>query len=702
MSMRGFLLTIVLLFAPLGAMAQDLATLVADTITVDPAGRVTATGNVEVFYQGRRLQAQSVSYTRNGDQLTFQGPILVTNTDGSVFTADAAQLDRDLRNGVLTSARLVLDQQLQIAASEIARVGNRYTRLDRAVASACQVCASNPTPLWEIRASRVIHDAQGQQLYFEDAQVRVAGVPVFYVPRLRLPDPSLSRATGVMIPRFSQSSELGTGVKLPYFIALGDHADVTLTPYYSSVTRTVEYQYRHLFRRGEIKATGAISDDTLEGGRGYFFGNARYQLPRGFVVEGQLEFVSDPGYLFTYDYSDKDRLTNELAFTRVRRKDEFRAGITEYRTLRDSEIPIRDTLPDRFLEVSYRRDIPQLSFGGRTDLSLDATSVIRPSAVNIDGRDVSRIGAALDWQRTWVRPEGLVITTEIGARLDTYNIGQDSTFATTLTRFVPRAATELRWPFSRRTQDGGTEVFEPVLRIDVSDTGGDQVPLEDSTVVEFDEANLFAASRYPGNDGVEDGTRIAAGVTWRRSDPRGWQTDLAVGRVANLDGDLGFAVGTGLAGDRSEWLVAARLGVGDELSLVSRMLFDENVKFTLTETRIDWQADRFALASSYIFALPEPAEGRLDRLSEWSFDGSYDVNDSWTAKTNWRYDFEADKATRAGIGLGYRNECVDVELSLSRRFATSTSIDPTTDFGFRVSLNGVGGKTGPTRNKCRG
>ncbi|CAN0602191.1 unnamed protein product, partial [Ectocarpus sp. 12 AP-2014] len=231
---------------------------------------------------------------------------------------------------VLTSARLVLDQQLQIAASEIARVGNRYTRLDHAVASACQVCAANPTPLWEIRAARVIHDAQEQQLYFENAQVRVAGVPIFYVPRLRLPDPSLSRATGVLIPRFQQSTELGTGVKLPYFIALGDHADLTVTPYISSATRTLEYQYRHLFRRGALTFEGAATDDNLEGGRGYFFGNARYQLARGFVLEGQLEFVSDPGYLFTYDYSDKDRLTNELAFTRVRRKDVFRAGITEY------------------------------------------------------------------------------------------------------------------------------------------------------------------------------------------------------------------------------------------------------------------------------------------------------------------------------------------------------------------------------------
>ena len=699
---RAFFLSVVLILAPLTALAQELATLVADTISIDPSGRVTATGNVEVFYQGRRMQAQSVSYDRNGDQLSIDGPITVTNSDGTVFTAQAAELDRDLRNGVLTSARLVLDQQLQIAASEIARVGNRYTQLDRAVASACRVCASNPTPLWEIRASRVIHDAQEQQLYFENAQIRVAGIPIFYLPRLRLPDPSRKRTTGVLIPRLGSTTDLGTGVKLPYFIALGDHADLTITPYFSSITRTIEYRYRHLLPRGEISFDGALTDDDLEGSRGYFFGQAKYRLPRGFLAEGQLEFVSDPGYLFVYDYSDKDRLINEFAVTRVRRKDTFRVGVTEYRTLRDSEIAIRDTLPDRFIEVSYKRDIPQLSFGGRTDLSLDAISIIRPSSADVVGRDVSRIGTAIDWQRTWIRPEGLIAKTELGARLDAYSIGQDSTFDATLTRVIPRAAVELRWPFSRNTLNGGTEVLEPVVRVDVSDTGGDRVPLVDSTVVEFDEANLFSTSRYPGIDGAENSTRVAAGLSWRRSHPSGWQADLAFGRVVNLSGELGFADGSGLEGDRSEWLVASRLSFGNDLSLVSRMLFDENVKFTLTETRVDWQAGKFTLASSYIFARPEPAEGRDVSLSEWSFRSKYEFDSGWSANTNWRYDFNADKATRAGVGLGYQTECIDVGLSLSRRFATSTSIDPTTDFGFRVSLNGVGGREGPARNKCRG
>ena len=61
------------------------------------------------------------------------GASATTDSDGTLFLADQAELDRDLQNGVLISARMVLNQQLQIAANEIARVGARYTRLDRVV-----------------------------------------------------------------------------------------------------------------------------------------------------------------------------------------------------------------------------------------------------------------------------------------------------------------------------------------------------------------------------------------------------------------------------------------------------------------------------------------------------------------------------------------------------------------------------------------
>ncbi len=688
---------------PATAYAQAQASLVSDTIDVDPGGRVTASGNVVITYQGIRLTADSLSYTRDGDQLMFSGPITVVEPDGNVFTATNATLDRNLRNGVLNSARLVLDRQLQLAAGRITRQNGRYTTMDRVVASSCEVCFGQSTPLWDIRANRVIHDQLERQLYFEDARVRVVGIPILYAPRLRLPDPTLKRATGFLIPRLRTSSELGTGLKLPYFVTLGEHADVTLTPYISTSTRTLELRFRQEIRDGRIDIIGAATNDDIEGRRGYLFGNAELRFPREFRAFAQFEFVSDPGYLFAYDYAQRDRLTNQIAVERVREKDIFRASITEFRTLRESEIAIRDTLTDRYIDVAYLRDLDVQPFGGRTRLRFDAATLNRPSSADVLGRDVSRIGAGIDWARTGVFGPGIVARGELGLRIDAYNIGQDSNFDNTQTRVIPRAAVELRWPWQRVTSGGANDVLEPVIRLDVTNPSSDNVPAEDSRIVEFDEANLFSFTRYPGIDASEDGVRLATGLNWRRSLPSDWQFDVALGRVSRLDGSLGYSAGSGLEGDQSEWLAAARVGHGDKFWLTTRSLFDDQTDFTLSETRLEMLRDTWQLGSSYLFAQPEPSEGRFDPLSELSFDGSVAFADNWTASTDWRYDFEAGRAARAGLGLKFENECIRLNLSLSRRFATSTSIKPITDFGFRVSLLGVGNQArgSSSSHSCR-
>ena len=52
-----------------------------------------------------------------------------------------------------------------------------------------------------------------------------------------------------------------------------------------------------------------------------------------------------------------------------------------------------------------------------------------------------------------------------------------------------------------------------------------------------------------------------------------------------------------------------------------------------------------------------------------------------------------DLESRAGIGVTYTNECVDISLSASRRFTSSTILVPSTDISFTVGLRGFTTKT---------
>ena len=117
------------LLSPMAAKAQDLATLIADKVAVSGDNSLVASGGVEVLYQGRRLRASRIIYDKTTDKLQIEGPITLSDGSDTLVLASAADLSADLTNGVLTSARLVLNQQLQVAAARIFRVDGRYTSL---------------------------------------------------------------------------------------------------------------------------------------------------------------------------------------------------------------------------------------------------------------------------------------------------------------------------------------------------------------------------------------------------------------------------------------------------------------------------------------------------------------------------------------------------------------------------------------------
>lgn len=127
---------------PGGLQAQETATLVADRLEIAADNRLIAEGSIEVFYQGRRLTAERIVYDQAADRLSIEGPIRLTDAEGTTVIVSAqAELSADLTEGILQSARVVLNQQLQMAASQMVRSQGRYLQLDNAVASSCKVCA---------------------------------------------------------------------------------------------------------------------------------------------------------------------------------------------------------------------------------------------------------------------------------------------------------------------------------------------------------------------------------------------------------------------------------------------------------------------------------------------------------------------------------------------------------------------------------
>ncbi|MEO1960015.1 MAG: LPS assembly protein LptD, partial [Paracoccus sp. (in: a-proteobacteria)] len=364
-------------------------------------------------------------------------------------------------------------------------------------------------------------------------QLRAFGIPIAATPfTITAPDPTVDRKSGFLRPEIRTTSNLGFGVKIPYFQTLGDQADLTITPYVSANrTRTLELRYRQAFARGVTEWNGAISRDDIMPGktRGYVFGNAAFDLPRGYRLGIQVQAASDRGYLLDYGITDADRLWSGISLERITREKLFFGRVGNYESLRDDEN--NATSPAQVADVIWqRRFVPDL-IGGQGLMEWSAHAHRRPSDADQVGRDVARGSVGLDWRRQEILPGGLVGAAIAGLDADLYRIAQDSRYDDVETRVDPRIGVELRWPLIGGS-GGATHLVEPVAQLLWSPPGSDkEIPNEDSRLIEFDEGNLFSDNRFPGYDARETGLRANLGLSWTRIDPTGWSLGLTAGRV---------------------------------------------------------------------------------------------------------------------------------------------------------------------------
>ncbi len=703
--LRSFLILLAMLPATL--LAQDRgALLIADEVLIEGGGTLVATGNVEAVYNGQRLKARRITYDKNADTLVIEGPITLFDGDYTTVLADAGQLDRDMQNGILTGARIVMDDQLQLAATQINRTDGRYSQLYKAAVTSCQVCTDGGTPLWQIRARRVIHDAETRQLYLDGAQFRIGSVPVAYFPRLRLPDPTVTRATGFLTPSLYNSTLLGFGVKVPYFISIGDDKDLTLTPYYTTKTRTLEFRYRQAFASGGIEFEGAFSRDDLvrRDNRAYLFGRGVFALPQEYVLRFHVEAVKDDAYLVDYGYSDKDRLDSEISIERVRRDEWRRGALTYFHTLRAGEDS--STLPTSVANFDYEKRYFPSRLGGELRLAAEAHSHYRWSSETTDtdltdfdrfsdGRDVTRVMTSADWQRTWTVMGGLRATAQTGVAIDHIRVDDAGTTSrSSLTEATPNAAMTLRYPLAKTTPRGVTHMIEPMVQL--AWIGGDTPDIvnDESTRTEFDEGNLLSLSRFAAADRRERGASASYGVSWTRFAPSGLRSTVTVGQITRdraqreATGELTFSRSSGLRGTTSDTLIAAQIATQNGLTLTARGLLDGAFDTTKAEARAGWHNAVVDLGATYIWLPTDRQEDRSSTVSEWTLDGSYRISRHWTGDAEWRYNAASDRSVRAGLGVTYTNECVEVSLSASRRFTSSTILEPSTDISLTVGLRG--------------
>ena len=122
--------------------------------------RVSAVGNVQMFYNGTSVEADKVIYDQKTKRLHAEGNIRMTDAEGKVTYASIMDLSDDYRDGFVDSLRVDTADATRMAATRMDRSSGNYTVFENGVYTACAPCKDDPKkpPLWQVKGARIIHD----------------------------------------------------------------------------------------------------------------------------------------------------------------------------------------------------------------------------------------------------------------------------------------------------------------------------------------------------------------------------------------------------------------------------------------------------------------------------------------------------------------------------------------------------------------
>ena len=203
--------------------------------------RVSAVGNVQMFYNGTSVEADKVIYDQKTKRLHAEGNIRMTDVDGKITYANILDLSDDYRDGFVDSLHVDTADATRMAATRADRSNGNYTVFENGVYTACAPCKDDPKkpPLWQVKGARIIHDQTDKMLYFENAQLEFFGVPLAYLPYGSAPDPTVKKKTGFLMPEIKENPTYGYGIEVPFFWNIAPDYDATFSPRYHDPARRV-------------------------------------------------------------------------------------------------------------------------------------------------------------------------------------------------------------------------------------------------------------------------------------------------------------------------------------------------------------------------------------------------------------------------------------------------------------------------------
>jgi LPS-assembly protein len=396
-------------------------------------------GNVEAQTSRYEINAETMSLDLGSNALEAEGAVRITagkdDMEKEILRAEHAQIELPQTRGFLIDARLTVPSEkgqrhLEMWGQKLEWLGENTYRLESGGFTTCQI-KPGKKPDWSVEAKEINADTE-KALILKSARIQIREQTILYVPWLSYPV-GTERRSGFLLPELAHSSHNGYEATLPYYLVLGQSADMT---FYSQYLEKRGLKPGGEFRinlgdpaQGQAQAW-AIQDSKEHEDRWAFIMQHRSVFSHGFEIKSDINLISDNEYVvdfddlgeFRYDRAIESRLvaayhrpgsnlTTELSWF-----DDLMGGDLRWNKYGDDQ---DDLMIQRLPEIRYSILPLELSAPLYFDLSAHADYYWRedleagrgtrmdlmPRIVYPDKWDALDVWAALGWREIFYNPD---------------------------------------------------------------------------------------------------------------------------------------------------------------------------------------------------------------------------------------------------------------------------------------------------------
>ncbi len=317
--------------------------LTGSDIIFDNKNRVIKSVNKAIIkdLENNNIFLENFEYSTENNFFKSTGKIKVIDSKENSYNFSQVYIDEKKREIIGADIKAFLNQENfkihkdnkpRVFANTV-KIDNQSSEFTKSIFTLCDYRKKDKCPPWSLNASKMTHNKKKKTIYYDSAVIKIYDLPIFYLPKLSHPDPSVDRRSGFLPPSFSDTKNLGASLEVPYFWNLDKDKDFTLkSRLFESEHPLFSGEYRQAFKKSDLITNFGFtegykntSETKKSGNKSHFFSQfvKKFKGKEGSDNEFKLSLqkVSNKKYLKLYkiknnlvNYED-DILENSINFS---------------------------------------------------------------------------------------------------------------------------------------------------------------------------------------------------------------------------------------------------------------------------------------------------------------------------------------------------------------------------------------------------